>query len=227
MKSLLNTLRTAGAILWKDLRSEWRSRDIVSAMLVFALLMIFIFNFALSLDSGTRANVTAGVLWTTLAFAGSLSLNRSFNMEKEQAGLDGLLLAPAERTAIYLAKLVLNLLSMLLTAAIIFPLYGLFYNINLLYPQLVLVVVLASLGYTCSGTLLAAMAVQARTRDILLPILLFPLILPLLLAAVKFTGGILAGTAFAELRTWFDLIVVYDLVFLGLGIMLFDWVIEE
>ena len=227
MKSLLNTLRTAGAILLKDLRSEWRSRDIVSAMLVFALLMIFIFNFALSLDSGTRANVTAGVLWTTLAFAGSLGLNRSFNMEREQAGLDGLLLAPAERTAIYLAKLVLNLLSMLLTAAIIFPLYGLFYNINLLYPQLVLVVVLASLGYTCSGTLLAAMAVQARTRDILLPILLFPLILPLLLAAVKFTGGILAGTAFAELRTWFDQIVVYDLIFLGLGIMLFDWMIEE
>jgi len=227
MRSLLNTLRAAGGILWKDLRAEWRSREMLTAMLVFALLVIFIFNFALALDAGTRANVTAGVLWTTLAFAGSLGLNRSFNMEKEQGCLDGLLLAPAERTAIYLAKMVLNLLSMLLTAAIIFPLYSLFYNTNLLHPQLALIVLLAALGYASSGTLLAAMAVQARTRDILLPILLFPLILPLLLAAVRFTSGVLAGTAFAELRTWFDLILVYDLVFLGLGILLFDWVIEE
>jgi heme exporter protein B len=223
----LSTLRAARAILWKDLRSERRSREMLSAMLVFALLVIFIFNFALALDAGARASVTAGVLWTTLAFAGSLGLNRSFNMEREQGGLDGLLLAPAGRTAIYLAKLALNLLSILLTAAVIFPLYSLFYNTNLLYPQLALVVLLASLGYASTGTLLAAMAVQARTRDILLPILLFPLILPLLLAAVKFTGGILAGTEFTELRTWFDLIVVYDLVFMGLSIILFDWVIEE
>ena len=221
------TLQAIKAILWKDLRAEWRSREMLTAMLVFALLVIFIFNFALSLDAEARTNVTAGVLWTTLIFAGTLGLNRSLNMEKDQGNLDGLLLAPADRTAIYIAKLILNWLSMLLVAAIIFPLYSLFYNTSLLYLPLVTIVLLGSLGYVSIGTLLAAMTVQARTRDILLPILLFPLILPLLVAAVKFTAGILSGLSFGDLRSWFDLIVVYDLVFLGLGILFFDRVIEE
>ncbi len=221
------TLQAVKAIIWKDLRAELRSREMLTAMLVFALLVIFIFNFALSLDAEARSNVTAGVLWTTLTFAGTLGLNRSLNMEKDQGNLDGLLLAPADRTAIYMAKLILNWLSMLLVAAIIFPLYSLFYNTSLLYPQLVVVVLLGSLGYVSIGTLLAAMTVQARTRDVLLPILLFPLILPLLVAAVKFTAGILSGLSFGDLRSWFDLIVVYDLVFLGLGILFFERVIEE
>ena len=221
------TLQAVKAIIWKDLRAEWRSREMLTAMLVFALLVIFIFNFALSLDAEARSNVTAGVLWTTLTFAGTLGLNRSLNMEKDQGNLDGLLLAPADRTAIYLAKLVLNWLSMLLVAVIIFPLYSLFYNTSLLYPQLAVVVLLGSLGYVSIGTLLATMTVQARTRDVLLPVLLFPLILPLLVAAVKFTAGILSGMSFADLRSWFDLIVVYDLVFLGLGILFFDRVIED
>lgn len=221
------TLQAIKAILWKDLRAEWRSREMLTAMLVFALLVIFIFNFALSLDAEARANITAGVLWTTLIFAGTLGLNRSLNMEKDQGNLDGLLLAPADRTAIYLAKLILNWLSMLLVAAIIFPLYSLFYNTSLLYLPLVTVVLLGSLGYVSIGTLLAGMTVQARTRDILLPVLLFPLILPLLVVAVKFSAGILSGMSFSDLRSWFDLIVVYDLVFLGLGVLLFERVIED
>jgi len=227
MRSLRHNLRILRVLIAKDLRLEWRSREMLTAMLVFALLMIFIFNFALALDADARADVSAGVLWTTLAFAGSLGLNRSLGQEKDQGCLDGLLLAPVDRTLIFLAKMIINMMSMLLTAAIIFPLYSIFYNVDLYIPRLFGVVFLGTLGYSALGTLLAAMAIQARTRDILLPILLFPLLLPMLVAAVKFTAGILAGALIADLRGWIDLLVVYDLVFLGLGLITFEWLIEE
>ncbi|HEX8967417.1 MAG TPA: heme exporter protein CcmB, partial [Chloroflexota bacterium] len=155
------------AVVWKDLAAEWRSRELVSAMLVFAFLVILIFNFALELDAQTRANVTSGVLWVTFAFAGTLGLNRSMAVEKDRGCLDGLLLAPVDRSAIYFGKALANLFFMLAMAAIVLPLYTVLYNVNLFIPGLLLVIVLGSLGYVAVGTLLASMAVQARTRDIL------------------------------------------------------------
>ena len=122
------------AVLWKDLAAEWRSRELISAMLVFALLVIFIFNFALELDAQARASVTAGVLWVTFTFAGTLGLNRSLAVEKDRGCLDGLLLAPVDRTAIYFGKMLANLVFMLLVAAIVLPVYSLLYNVNLFLP---------------------------------------------------------------------------------------------
>ncbi len=189
--------RAMGAVVWKDLAAEWRSRELISSMLVFALLVIFIFNFALELDPATRVTVTAGVLWVTFVFAGTLGLNRSLAVEKDRGCLDGLLLAPVDRTAIYFGKMIANLVFMLAVAAIVLPVYSVLYNTNLFVPGLLLVIFLGSEGYVAVGTLLAAMAVQTRTRDILLPILLFPVIIPVLVAAVKgssaFLGGFPAG----------------------------------
>jgi len=215
------------AIVWKDLAAEWRSRELLSAMLVFALLVIFIFNFALELDAQTRTSVTAGVLWVTFTFAGTLGLNRSMAVEKDRGCLDGLLLAPVDRTAIYFGKTLANLIFMLLVAAIVLPLYSLFYNQNLLVPGLLLVIFLGSLGYVTVGTLLASMAVQARTRDVLLPVLLFPVTLPLLVAAVKASQGYLQALPAAEIAPWLNLLLVYDVVFVAAGLMVFDFVVEE
>jgi len=215
------------AIVWKDLAAEWRSRELLSAMLVFALLVIFIFNFALELDAQTRTSVTAGVLWVTFTFAGTLGLNRSMAVEKDRGCLDGLLLAPVDRTAIYFGKTLANLIFMLLVAAIVLPLYSLFYNQNLLVPGLLLVVFLGSLGYVTVGTLLASMAVQARTRDVLLPVLLFPVTIPLLVAAVKASEGYLQALPAAEIAPWLNLLLVYDVVFVAAGLMVFDFVVEE
>jgi len=215
------------AVTWKDLAVEWRSREMLSAMLIFALLVLFIFNFALELDAVTRANVTAGVLWVTFTFAGTLGLNRSMAMEKDRGCLDGLLLAPVDRVAIYCGKALANLLLMLVVAAIVLPVYSILYNINLFQPGLVLVIVLGSIGYTAVGTLLASMAVQARTRDILLPILLFPVVLPLLVAAVKSSSALLQGYPLGESSGWINLLIVYDLIFIAVSLMVFDYVIEE
>jgi len=220
-------LRSMLAIIWKDLAAELRSRELVSAMLVFALLVIFIFNFALELDAQARSTVTAGVLWVTFTFAGTIGLNRSMAVEKDRGCLDGLLLAPVDRSAIYFGKMLSNLAFMLLMAVIILPVYSLFYNVNLFNASLLLVILLGSLGYVTVGTLLASMAVQARTRDILLPILLFPVVLPLLVAAVKASTVLLAGKPLADALAYLNLLIVYDVIFIAVAFMIFDFVVEE
>ncbi len=215
------------AIIWKDLAAELRSRELLSAMLVFALLVILIFNFALELDIKARATVTAGVLWATFAFAGTLGLNRSLAMEKDRGCLDGLLLAPVDRSAIYFGKAIGNLVFMLLVEAIVLPVYSILYNVNLFHWGLLLTLLLGSLGYVAVGTLLASMAVQTRTRDVLLPILLFPVVIPVLVSAVKASNGFLQGLEMAEIMPWINILIVYDVIFTALAFMVFDYVVEE
>ena len=220
-------LRAVGAVAWKDLAAELRSRELFTSMMVFSLLVILIFNFALELDISTRKSVTAGVLWVTFAFAGTLGLNRSMSIEKDQGSLDGLLLAPVDRSAIYFGKVLSNLTFMLIVEAIVLPVYSFLYNVNLLQPGLMLVLVLGSIGYIVIGTLLAAMAVQSRTRDVMLPILLFPVVIPVLIAAVRASNGYLTGDDPANIAPWLNLLIVYDVIFTSLAYMVFDFVVEE
>ena len=222
-------LRAMGAVVWKDLSAELRSRELLSAMLIFALLVILIFNFALDLDPATRREptITAGVLWVIFVFAGTLGLNRSMAIEKDRGCLDGLLLAPVDRSAIYFGKALGNLVFMLMVEFIVLPIYSLLYNVNLFNPGLLLVILLGSIGYVAVGTLLATMAVQARTRDILLPILLFPVVLPVILAAVKASTGFLDGSEMDVIRPWINLLIAYDIIFSAVAFMVFDYVVEE
>lgn len=220
-------LKATMAIVQKDLAAEFRSRELLSAMLVFSLLVIIIFNFALELDIKTRQSVTAGVLWTTFAFAGTLGLNRSMAVEKDRGCMDGLLLAPVDRAAIYFGKGISNLAFMLIVEVIVLPVYSLLYNVNLFQPTLLGVILLGSIGYTAVGTLLSTMTVQTRTRDVLLPILLFPIAIPVLLSAVKASGGILTGAEFSEILTPLNILIVYDVIFIAVAYMVFDAVVEE
>jgi heme exporter protein B len=220
-------IRAISAIIWKDLAAELRSRELLSAMLVFALLVILVFNFALELDAQARSTVTAGVLWVTFAFAGTLGLNRSMAMEKDRGCLDGLLLAPVDRSSIYFGKAIGNLIFMLIVEAIVIPVYSLLYSVNLFNPGLLLVILLGSIGYVAVGTLLSTMAVQTRTRDILLPVLLFPLVIPILIAAVKSSTGFLQGVDIADIRPWVNLLIVYDVIFSAVAFMVFDYIVEE
>lgn len=226
-KSTGRFLRSLTAIIWKDLAAELRSRELLSSMLVFGLLVILIFNFALELDAQARATVTAGVLWVTFAFAGTIGLNRSMAMEKDRGCLDGLLLAPVDRSAIYFGKAIGNLVFMLVVEAIILPAYSVLYGVNLFKPGLLLVILLGSIGYVAVGTLLSSMAVQTRTRDVLLPILLFPLVIPVMIAAVKASTGYLQGMELADIRPWLNLLGVYDVIFIAIAFMVFDYVVEE
>ena len=220
-------LRALGAVVWKDLAAEWRSRELISSMGVFSLLVIFIFNFALELDASARATVTSGVLWVTFTFAGTLGLNRSMAIEKDRGCLDGLLLAPVDRTAIYFGKALANFFFILAIAVIILPVYSVLYNTNLFNLGLIMVILLGVEGYVAVGTLLATMAVQTRTRDILLPILLFPIAIPVLVAAVKASSGFLQAVSMEEITPWINLLIVYDAVFTAAAFMVFEYVVEE
>ena len=222
-----NFLKAVGALVWKDLRAEFRSRELFSAMLVFSLLIILIFNFALELDVKTRQSVTAGVLWSTFAFAGTLGLNRSMAIEKDRGCLDGLLLAPVDRSAIYFGKVISNLTFMLIVELIVLPVYSVLYSVNLFQAGLLLVILLGSIGYVGVGTLLSAMSVQTRTRDILLPILLFPVVIPVLLSAVKASSGFLTGADWEEIVLPLNLLIAYDIIFIAVAFMVFDNVVEE
>lgn len=223
----ISTLTATLLIARKDLLVEWRNRQLLSAMMIFALLVVLIFNFALELDAKTRQNVTAGVLWTTFVFAGTLGLSRSMAIEKENESLDGLLLAPMERSGIFFGKILANLVLMSIVELITLPLYGLLYNVNVLNGGLLLVIALGSIGYTAVGTLLASMAVQTRTRDLLLPVLLFPVLIPLLVAALRASTGFLDGLEMQFIWPSLNLIIAYNVIMLALGYMFFDYVIEE
>ena len=222
-----NYLKAVSAIAWKDLAAELRSRELLTAMLVFSTLVILIFYFSFDLDVRTRNNITSGILWVTFAFAGTIGLNRSMAIEKDRGCLDGLLLAPVDRSAIYFGKVISNLAFMLIVEVITLPIYSILYNVNLFNAGLVGVILLGSIGYTAVGTILSTMTVQTRTRDMLLPILLFPVVIPVLVAAVKASSGFLLGAEMIEILPWLNILIVYDVIFIALAFMVFDFVVEE
>ena len=224
MNSYLSAVR---AVIWKDLTAEWRSRENLSAMLVFALLVILIFNFALELDIQAQEYLSAGILWSTFIFAGTIGLNRSMAVEKDRGCLDGLLLAPVDRSVIYFGKVIGNLIFMLIVEVIVLPIYSFLYGVAVFQPGFLLIILLGSIGYIAVGTLLATMVVQVRTRDILLPILLFPLTLPVIISAVKASQGFLQMLPIEELSTWINILIVYDIIFIAAAFMAFDFIVEE
>jgi heme exporter protein B len=215
------------AIVHKDIIAELRTKEMFSSMFVFALLVIVIFNFAFELRVANVKQVGPGVLWVTFTFAGMLGLNRSFILEKDKGCLEGLLLAPVDRSAIYFGKMLGNLIFMSVVEAIVLPIFWVLFNPPLFSPALILVIVLGTLGFAGVGTLFSAIAVHTRAREVMLPILLFPIVVPLMVAAVKITGGLLDGQPLGEMRNWLNLLVGFDVIFLTVSYMTFDYVVEE
>ena len=224
---LIAFLRKILAIVHKDIIAELRTKEMFSSMFVFALLVIVIFNFAFELRVANVKQVAPGVLWVTFTFAGMLGLNRSFILEKDKGCLEGLLLAPVDRSAIYFGKMLGNLIFMSVVEAIVLPIFWVLFNPPLFSPALILVIVLGTLGFAGVGTLFSAIAVHTRAREVMLPILLFPIVVPLMIAAVKITGGLLDGQPLLEMRNWLNLLVGFDIIFLTVSYMTFDYVVEE
>ncbi len=220
-------VRAVGAIVWKDIRAELRTKDIFSSMFVFALLAVIIFNFAFELRVPNMKMVAPGIIWVAVTFAGTLGLNRAFVIEQDKGSLAGLLLAPIDRSAIYFGKMMSSLLFMLVVEAILLPLVMIFFNLPLLTWQHLAVLLLGTYGFAAVGTVFSGIAVNTRAREVLLPILLFPVVLPVLVAGSKMTGALLDGEAFASLGNWLRLIVVYDVAFTVVAYLTFGYVVEE
>jgi heme exporter protein B len=217
------------ALIWKELLVEARGRETVLAGAVFALLVLVIFNLAFDLRVENVAAVAPGVLWVTVSFAGVLSLGRVFARERDRRTLDGLLLAPVDRSALYLAKVLTSVVSMLVVEVVALPAFIGLFNLVVDLPLLVLALVLGTFGLAGVGTLFAAIAAHTRAREVMLPLLLFPIQVPVILATVKATGAAIRvpGLEPPEIGQWLGLLVAFDALFLGLSVLLFDYAIEE
>ena len=220
-------LSTAWVLVWKDLVQEWRSRDVLTSMFAFAVLSLFIFNYALELSPIDRAEIAPGLIWVVMVFAGTLGLNRSFAAEQDQGSFEGLMMAVPELSVIYLAKMITNLLMMCGLAILVIPIYSLLYNQSLFDLRFFGILMLGAWGYSAAGTLISSMTVQTRMRDLLLPVLLFPLLLPVNMAVVKSGSAIIAVSAVPEFQSWINLLLVYDVIMTVVSIMVFEYVIRE
>jgi heme exporter protein B len=217
------------AIVWKDIITELRTKELFSSMFTFALLIMLIFNFAFDFSAEFIPVAAPAILWVAFTFAGVLGLSRSFALEKEGNSILGLLLTPMDRSLIFFGKMTGNIIFVFIVEVIILPLFVLFFNYNLghaLFP-LLLIVFLGTVGFVSVGTLFSAMALNTKLREVLLPILLFPIIIPVIVSSVKLSSAILGGRPISQAGSAFQILVSFDILFLVVCAIIFEYVLEE
>ena len=215
------------AILWKDLLLEIRGKETVASVLAFALLVVVMLDFAIQATPGRASFVAPGVLWVALAFAGAVGLTRSFTVERERGSIHGLMLAPVGRDVIFFGKALSSFVFLLAVQAVVFPVFGILFNFPLSSPELIPVFVLATLGFALSGTVFSAMAVNTRAREVMLPLLFFPVALPVILAGLEATTRAVSGTGGASPAEVLPFIAAYDLVFAVAGPAAFHFIVKD
>jgi heme exporter protein B len=215
-------------VAWKDLLVERRSKETLNALLFFALALLFVFQFALDADRERLAAVLPGLLWLAFILSGMLGLGRVFLGERENDCWEGLLLAPGDKSAIYLGKLAGSLALMFVVEAIVLALFALFFNVDLgpVLPPLALVIALGTLGFAAMGTLFAALTAQARARELLFPVLLLPVLVPVLLGTVKATEAVLLREPLGDVAHWLKLLLAADVIYVVGGLLTFDFILE-
>ncbi len=215
------------AILWKDILLELRTKERVSSLLVLALLIVLVFVFALTPEQLKHPAFGSALLWVALVFAGMLSIQRTFILEQERNCLTGLLLCPIDPGQVFFAKFLSNVFFLTVVEAVVAPLtlalLGLSFSFSLL--ALPLVLLFGIVGFSALGTLFAAIAVRTRAREIILPLMLLPLLVPLFIAAVNVTGALLAGEVWTGV--WFRVLIAFDVIFVVTGWLTFGFVVQE
>lgn len=222
-------LQTVFALIRKDLLSEWRTREALGSMALFSLLVVVIFGFCFETRKVDLEFGAPGMLWVAFSFSGILGLGHSFSSERHRGSLQALVLAPIDRSALFLGKMLGNLILLLFVELITIPVFSILLHVGVqdCLGGLALITFLATIGFTAVGTLLSALAASSRMREMLLPILLYPIWIPILLAAVRGTGSILAGEGIAANWGWIRLILGFDVIFVTAGLLLFDQILEE
>ncbi|MBI4593176.1 MAG: heme exporter protein CcmB [Candidatus Rokubacteria bacterium] len=220
--------RRAWIVLWKDLVSERRSKETLNALVFFALLLLFLFQFSLGADRERLLATLPGLLWLGFILSGLVGLGRTFLAERDNDCWEGLLLAPGDKSAIYVGKVAGNLLLMLAVEGMLLLMFAIFMNIDFAgrLGDLVLVLALGTIGIAAVGTLFAAMTAHVRARELLFPVLLLPVLVPVLLGAVKATEAVLGGEPLDAVAHWLKLLAAADVVYLTVGVLTFDVVLE-
>lgn len=216
-------------LIVKDLRRELRTLEIVTTTIAFSILLLVIFAFAFYKDDDTARIVFPGILWVAIIFAGTLAISRTFAHEKEGGCLRALALIPGTHLSLYYSKLIVSLIFLAVFELVLLPFLALTFNVSI-FDQLLaygLTVLAGSVGFVALGTLLGAMLVHSHLREVLLPIVLYPLLVPLLIIGVQITGELYEGATLAEIRGWLQILVAMDLVYILVGQFLFRWVLSS
>ena len=215
-------------LFWKDIVLEIRRRESVMSMFFFGVSLLFLFYFAFEIHSDEVSRMAPGLLWLAFMFTGTLVLTHLFQADRDGGCLEALLLAPMDRGAYYLAKVLFNVALMVLLELVVLPLFAVLFNLDYwhLLPALMLYVFLGTVGFCVVGVLFAAVTLKARARELLLPLLLFPLMIPVLLATVRTMEIILRSGTLQELLPWLRLLIGFDVIFLVLGFLLFEYVVD-
>ncbi len=215
-------------IVWKDTLSEFRTREMLISMFMLAVLILIIFIFSIHLGKVKAIDVAPGVLWIAIIFSGTIGLNRSFLNEKENDCILGIMSMPIDRSAIYFGKMIGNFVFMAIMEIFIFPVLIVFFNLPIQNMQgILLITFLGTLGFTACGTLLSAMSVASVKLRYMLPILLYPLILPVVIAAVQSTGALLYGKQIEDILTWLKLLIAFDIIFMTASFLIFEYTLED
>ncbi len=220
-------LRAVLAIAGKDLRAELRSRQLISAIVLFAVMATMVFFYTLEGQRAVEIAVLPAVLWVIIVFAGTLGLNRSLAQEHDRGSLDALLLAPIDRSALFYGKLISTWLFSLAVAAIVSLALSILFNTGLPVLAWSLIIVLGTIGFSAVGTFVGSMAMYAHGRETTFPILILPVVLPIIMASVNACNAVLADLPFSDWSIWLVLLVSVDLIFLVLAFVLFEYVVEE
>jgi heme exporter protein B len=225
----MHQARVVWTIFAKDVRVEWRNRETLALMCVFGLLLVFLFNFTMEGTHEESLRTLPVVLWVAFAFVGILGFNRSFAAERENSCLEGMMLAPVDPGAIYLGKMLANFLFLAVAEVVVVIVASVWYNFSFV-PRLgwfVLIAFLGTLGYVAVGTIFGAIAANTRMREVMLPVLQFPVAVPIFIGAIEATSGALRGDAPGQFANWLKLLVAFNIVFVVLSYLLFEYVLEE
>ena len=225
----MNFFKTIQWVVWKDLISELRSRETLSSMLFFALIVILVFSFSFSMDQDAARELIAGIIWVAFAFTGIIGLGKSFSAELQNDCIEYLQISPTSKGAIYLGKMASNLLFMLVVEVLLFPLFVVFFNLDVIEEigLLLLIFFLATLGLSAVGTLFSALTVQIRAREVMLPVLLLPLAVPVMIAAVEATRGALNADPFNMYAQWLELLAIFNVIFTVASFWLFELILDS
>lgn len=215
------------AQIWKDFLLEYRARDVLIPVGAFSALIVIIFNFALDIRPAQLSIVAPAVIWVAFTFASILGLNHSFSKEKESHGLDGLMLAPVGREAIYIGKVISIFLFLTILEMAILPIFSILFNLDILMPKIWLIATITTFGFSSIGNIFSIMALNTRAREIILPVLFFPVTLPIIIAAIEFSKASYQGAPWSSALMWLQLGLVFDIIFVLLGATLAEHLLQD
>jgi heme exporter protein B len=215
------------AILWKDLLLELKSKDVIISIVSFALLALVIFNFAFGSSPQLASLIAPGAIWVSITFAGVIGLNRLFVIEHDQGSIIGLLLTPVSKDSIYFGKMLSMFVFLTISEIILLPIYAILFNTSITHPIFLLIVVLGTIGFASLGTLFSAMAVNTRSREIMLPVMFLPIVMPILIGSVVASANILDGGGWSDAARGIHIIIVFDVLSLVISPLLFEHIMQE